>query len=210
MLRQHTCVIALYVATVVAAVGAAPGWSDQTPADTDRSLYERFEIPIDVAGLPPGATLAPIQCDVDFAELLRQAGKGGAVDERSLRLFHVLPDGSRREQPVQLLARQQPRAAVRQFLPGTVSGVSYLAEAAAGQATPAVAAGGQLCMTRAYANATTRRATLVVANLQYSGIAFGGAYSVLVFGDLIPPMGWLGMALIVGSGIAATVLRARN
>lgn len=144
MLRQHTCVIALYVATVVAAVGAAPGWSDQTPADTDRSLYERFEIPIDVAGLPPGATLAPIQCDVDFAELLRQAGKGGAVDERSLRLFHVLPDGSRREQPVQLLARQQPRAAVRQFLPGTVSGVSYLAEAAAGQATPAVAAGGQL------------------------------------------------------------------
>lgn len=72
------------------------------------------------------------------------------------------------------------------------------------------AAGGQLCMTRAYANATTRRATLVVANLQYSGIAFGGAYSVLVFGDLIPPMGWLGMALIVGSGIAATVLRARN
>jgi drug/metabolite transporter (DMT)-like permease len=72
------------------------------------------------------------------------------------------------------------------------------------------AAGGQLCMTRAYANAMTRRATLVVANLQYSGIAFGGAYSVLVFGDVIEPMGWIGMALIVGSGIAATVLRSRN
>ena len=72
------------------------------------------------------------------------------------------------------------------------------------------ATGGQLCMTRAYANATTRRGTMVVANLQYSGIAFAGAYSVLVFGDVIPPLGWLGMALIIGSGIAATVLRSRN
>lgn len=72
------------------------------------------------------------------------------------------------------------------------------------------AAAGQLCMTRAYANAKTRRGTMVVANLQYSGIAFGGAYSVLVFGDVIPPMGWLGMALIVGSAIVATVLRARG
>lgn len=73
-----------------------------------------------------------------------------------------------------------------------------------------LAAGGQLCMTRAYANAKTRRGTMVVANLQYSGIAFGGIYSVLVFGDVIPPLGWLGMALIVGSAIVATVLRARN
>ncbi len=73
-----------------------------------------------------------------------------------------------------------------------------------------LAAGGQLCMTRAYANAKTRRGTMVVANLQYSGIAFGGAYSVLVFGDVIPPLGWLGMALIVGSAIVATVMRSRN
>jgi len=64
---------------------------------------------------------------------------------------------------------------------------------------------GQLCMTRAYA----KGATLVVANLQYSGIVFGSLYSLLLFGDDIPLVGWLGMALIVASGITATWLRSR-
>jgi S-adenosylmethionine uptake transporter len=64
---------------------------------------------------------------------------------------------------------------------------------------------GQLCMTRAYASG----ATLVVANLQYFGIAFAGVYSIVVFGDQLPLVGWLGMALIVASGIAATFLRER-
>lgn len=64
---------------------------------------------------------------------------------------------------------------------------------------------GQLCMTRAY----SKGATLVVANLQYSGIVFGALYSVLLFGDTIPLIGWAGMATIVASGIAATVLRSR-
>ncbi len=64
---------------------------------------------------------------------------------------------------------------------------------------------GQLCMTRAY----SQGATLVVANLQYSGIVFGVIYSVVLFDDVIPLIGWLGMALIIASGIAATVLRAR-
>ena len=68
-----------------------------------------------------------------------------------------------------------------------------------------LAALGQLCMTRAYSHG----ATLVVANLQYSGIIFGALFSVLVFGDEIPLLGWAGMALICASGIAATVLRAR-
>jgi hypothetical protein len=31
----------------------------------------------------------------------------------------------------------------------------------------------------------------------------------VVFGDQIPAIGWMGMALIVGSGIVATVLRKR-
>ena len=69
----------------------------------------------------------------------------------------------------------------------------------------ALASLGQLCMTRAYSHG----ATLVVANLQYSGIVFGALFGMLLFGDAIPAMGWLGMALIVASGIAATVLRAR-
>ena len=73
-----------------------------------------------------------------------------------------------------------------------------------------LAAAGQLCMTRAYSTAKTQRGTLLVANLQYSGIVFASFYSVALFGDHIPAIGWLGMCLIVGSGIAATVLRART
>ncbi len=64
---------------------------------------------------------------------------------------------------------------------------------------------GQLCMTRAY----NQGATLVVASLQYSGIVFGSVYSVLLFDDDIPLIGWAGMALIVASGVGATALRAR-
>jgi len=64
---------------------------------------------------------------------------------------------------------------------------------------------GQLCMTRAY----SRGATMVVANLQYSGIVIAGIYGIVFFGDQLPLMGWLGMALIIVSGITATVLRAR-
>jgi S-adenosylmethionine uptake transporter len=64
---------------------------------------------------------------------------------------------------------------------------------------------GQLCMTRAY----SQGATLVVASLQYFGIVFAAIYSVTLFGDAIPAAGWAGMALIVGSGIAATALRSR-
>ncbi len=68
-----------------------------------------------------------------------------------------------------------------------------------------LAALGQLCMTRAYSSG----ATMLVANLQYSGIVFAGLFSLLIFGDQLPLIGWLGMGLIVISGIAATVLRAR-
>ena len=64
---------------------------------------------------------------------------------------------------------------------------------------------GQLCMTRAYSSGHT----LVVANLQYSGIVFAGIYSLTIFGDHLPLIGWAGMGLIIVSGITATVLRER-
>jgi S-adenosylmethionine uptake transporter len=68
-----------------------------------------------------------------------------------------------------------------------------------------LAALGQLCMTRAFSQGST----LVVASLQYLGIVFGGLYSMALFGEHVPLIGWAGMALIVASGIAATVIRAR-
>lgn len=69
-----------------------------------------------------------------------------------------------------------------------------------------LAALGQLCMTKAY----TSGATLVVANLQYSGIVFAALFGLFLFGDQIPLVGWAGMALIIASGIAATALRNRT
>ncbi len=72
-----------------------------------------------------------------------------------------------------------------------------------------LAAGGQLCMTRAYSRSGSQRGTLVVASLQYCGIAFGALYGVLLFGEQIALLGWAGMALIVASGLAATALRGR-
>ncbi len=68
-----------------------------------------------------------------------------------------------------------------------------------------LASAGQLAMTRSY----SAGATLVVANLQYSGLLFGAIFGVVLFGDRIGLAGWSGMALIVASGLAATVLRAR-
>jgi len=68
-----------------------------------------------------------------------------------------------------------------------------------------LAALGQLCMTKAY----SRGATMVVANLQYSGIVFAALYGLFLFGDQIPWMGWAGMLLIIASGIASTALRNR-
>jgi S-adenosylmethionine uptake transporter len=68
-----------------------------------------------------------------------------------------------------------------------------------------LAALGQLCMTKAY----TRGATMLVANLQYSGIVFAALFGLFLFGDVIPLIGWAGMVLIIASGIAATALRKR-
>ena len=64
---------------------------------------------------------------------------------------------------------------------------------------------GQLCMTRAY----TRGATMVVANLHYAGILFASIYGITLFGDRPGLTGWIGMGLIIVSGITATALRAR-
>ncbi len=64
---------------------------------------------------------------------------------------------------------------------------------------------GQWCMTRAY----SKGSTLVVATMQYSGIVFASIYSLALFGDKIPALGWAGIVVIVLSGVGATILRSR-
>ena len=70
-------------------------------------------------------------------------------------------------------------------------------------ATGIFASLGQWCMTRAY----TRGSTLVVATLQYLGIVYASLFSLWLFQERLEPAAWLGMVIIVLSGIAATWVR---
>ncbi len=59
---------------------------------------------------------------------------------------------------------------------------------------------GQTSMTRAY----KRGNTLLTANLQYAGIVFSSLWGILVWDDKLNWISWLGMVLIIASGIATT------
>jgi len=61
-------------------------------------------------------------------------------------------------------------------------------------------------MTRAY----RLGAMLVTANLQYSGIVFSSVWGILIWGDHIDLYGWLGIAIILASGVVATFYNARS
>ncbi|MGV8898003.1 MAG: DMT family transporter [Burkholderiaceae bacterium] len=65
---------------------------------------------------------------------------------------------------------------------------------------------GQVAMTRAYRLGNT----LVTANLQYSGIVFSSLWGILIWGDMLGLSSWLGIAVILISGISATYYNARN
>lgn len=92
-----------------------------------------------------------------------------------------------------------------------VAGVSKWSWSAAVWLLPIgiLAALGQWCMTRAYADTRSHAGTLVVANLQYSGILFSALLGAWAFEDEIPSRGWIGIAAIMASGVAATVIRMR-
>lgn len=73
-------------------------------------------------------------------------------------------------------------------------------------ATGLLATTAQMMMTRAYAIGHA----LTNASLQYLGIAFAFGYGVLLFDDPVTWMALAGMLLIVGAGLGATLLRARQ
>jgi S-adenosylmethionine uptake transporter len=69
-----------------------------------------------------------------------------------------------------------------------------------------LATSAQVAMTRAYRLGKT----LVVANLQYTGIVFSSIWGVLVFADTFDWHAWLGIAIILASGSAATFYNTRS
>ncbi|MBA5688496.1 DMT family transporter [Rugamonas apoptosis] len=68
------------------------------------------------------------------------------------------------------------------------------------------ATSAQMAMTRAYRLGST----LVVANLQYTGIVFSSVWGVLVFDDVFDWRSWAGIAVILASGSAATFYNTRS
>ena len=63
----------------------------------------------------------------------------------------------------------------------------------------------QMAMTRAYRLGKT----LVTANLQYTGIVFSSFWGVLIWGDLLNWLSWLGIIVILLSGLTATYYNTR-
>lgn len=68
------------------------------------------------------------------------------------------------------------------------------------------ATAAQVAMTRAYRLGKT----LVTANLQYSGIVFSSFWGVLIWSDVLGWQSWLGIVMILASGLAATYFSVRN
>jgi len=60
----------------------------------------------------------------------------------------------------------------------------------------------QLAMTRAYRTGTT----LVVTSLGYSTVLFAGIWGILIWNEILPPVAWLGMALIIAGGAMSGIL----
>ena len=84
--------------------------------------------------------------------------------------------------------------------------LALMAAAALLLAVGVLATAAQLLMTRAYGTGKP----LVNASLQYLGIVFSALYGVLIFGDLLGLLSWIGILLIVVAGLGATLLRART
>ena len=64
----------------------------------------------------------------------------------------------------------------------------------------------QLCMTAAY----KRGKTLASASLAYSTVIFSSAFGMMLWGETLPWTGWVGVVLIVTSGLLATMLSRRT
>jgi len=90
--------------------------------------------------------------------------------------------------------------AITGFSPHDATGVALLV----GVGVTATLA--QLAMTRAYAHGHT----LVVANLQFVAVIAASLIGIAAFGDHIPLIGWIGIAIIVTSGVTSTVLITRQ
>ncbi len=96
----------------------------KTPAEA-----ARFEVPLDVSGLPAGGASVVVHHEIDLAGLLRAAGRRGVVDENSIRLT-TRGDAATKPAPVPLQFTPTPvkPPTPRTLLPGTRPEISISGE----------------------------------------------------------------------------------
>jgi drug/metabolite transporter (DMT)-like permease len=68
------------------------------------------------------------------------------------------------------------------------------------------ATAAQLALTRAY----SRGKTLLASNFSYATVLGSALLGLVVWGETLPPLAWGGIALVIASGVAATVIGARR
>lgn len=64
----------------------------------------------------------------------------------------------------------------------------------------------QLALTRAYSTGKT----LVASSLSYSAVIFATLFGIVLWGEILSLVSWIGMALIIASGIASLKLAPRH
>ena len=77
--------------------------------------------------------------------------------------------------------------------------ISHGQSAACGMWNPATATLAQLALTRAY----HRGRTLMVGALAYTTVGFSALYGVLLFGERLPLLAWIGMVVVAAAGVWA-------
>ena len=64
----------------------------------------------------------------------------------------------------------------------------------------------QLAMTRAYRTGKT----LVAGSLSYSTVVFASLFGVILWGETLPVSGWVGMALVIASGVLSLKMASKH
>ena len=64
----------------------------------------------------------------------------------------------------------------------------------------------QLALTRAYSTGKT----LVASSLSYSAVVFATLFGILLWREILSASSWIGMALIISSGIASLKFAPRH
>jgi len=63
-----------------------------------------------------------------------------------------------------------------------------------------------LAMTRAY----HRGVTLVVTSLGYSNVLFASLWGILLWNEVLPPLAWVGMGLIILGGSLSGIMSFKS